>query len=338
MTLVETSTEKPTIELQVFGIREPGDDITVELCRVLEQKLDESLLNILMKAMPNMKASRSVSGSSRQNKLTTADFEFLLDEHLFSYFVKEKLVETPYIRLAPPIDPVDASDSIKLADNSLLEDSASTLSFVINVNPELSGRTLIAFTPQIFHVLLDNNNPPAVVSATLLRAIDGMGLAEYLRETGTPMEDIVTRPRVSSSTSEKVDQPTITMPPITPVGPTAPRPGVVNPPPMVSTRKAPVPPNATNALMAARARARGVVKAPPASTPSDDSSESKLPPAWSLTLNKDMLAPRTSLKVTPTAAATKTIAATKPSLPPRRQSNAEKIVAKGMSSKCDIII
>ncbi|KAH9115285.1 hypothetical protein LEN26_011097 [Aphanomyces euteiches] len=698
MTLVETSTEKPTIELQVFGIREPGDDITVELCRVLEQKLDESLLNILMKAMPNMKASRSVSGSSRQNKLTTADFEFLvpdiskptqtasfcipqLDEHLFSYFVKEKLVETPYIRLAPPIDPVDASDSIKLADNSLLEDSASTLSFVINVNPELSGRsgfvaslgkglawvfldvlddsaysgenvsplawsqvlstwpnfssslsvrfrvfvrgqlsaelihdvfgvavqqalyeyaiesilrrntqdtpcnfpvdvvrelrhlmgkaselsstsitvmqqrdiipsydiehvvkqlsvpferlpsyvrpnvfyrsgsearyeaydaeatramynftdsftlvcpmgvcskfsfdddmhlvktlsasslqsvdtnattnsspmvsprhskdvhdhdtmmhssilsnprhifyqielshkglvfagynchphvldilstgfakaigwchlrqtllrsilfqkrgytlaapttcvmlqpsaivlkapiiqgksaswtprdfssTLIAFTPQIFHVLLDNNNPPAVVSATLLRAIDGMGLAEYLRETGTPMEDIVTRPRVSSSTSEKVDQPTITMPPITPVGPTAPRPGVVNPPPMVSTRKAPVPPNATNALMAARARARGVVKAPPASTPSDDSSESKLPPAWSLTLNKDMLAPRTSLKVTPTAAATKTIAATKPSLPPRRQSNAEKIVAKGMSSKYSV--
>ncbi|RHY65358.1 hypothetical protein DYB30_000437 [Aphanomyces astaci] len=720
MTLVDKSqgSSSAAIELQVFGIREPSDEITVELCRVLEQKLDDTLLRILMKAMPTMKAaprtvagapgsSSSLSSSSRQNKLTTSDFDFLVpdiavptftttqaippvDGLLFLHFVKEKLVETPYIRLAPPVDPADeakgadpllsgiapssAPSSASSGTAALGDEEPTTLSFVFNVNPELSGRsgfvaslgkglawvtlevvddtpsttdssiimappvllcalyeyaiesmlsrqttpqtsyhysvetvrelrklmdkaghlsattitlmqqrdivpsydiehvvkqlavpferlpgnvqyvsiylhgndvegmcaccyrphvffradsdvpyepydggdsssgvgedatasysfthaftfvcpmgagsaftfdepdrlsksfsasslqsvdtlnspmmisprqshpkddtmlhstvlsrsrhlfyqvelthkglvfasynchphvldilstgfakalgwcslrqtllrsilfqkrgyalaspttcsmlqpsamvvrppsvlgkapawtgrdftsTLIAFTPQVFHVLLDHNNPPALVTATMVRAVDGMGLVEYLRETGTPIEDIpAMRPRGTSSTvSEKLD----TNNPVTPIPAPVPLPrtGVANPPPTAtatSVRKANVPPNATNALMAARARARGVVKAAPvastaAATTTDDA-ETKLPPAWTLTLNKDMLAPRSSLSKaanhvpTTTAKQPSTTALTAPpkaSLPPiRRLSTSEK--------------
>ncbi|KAF0693610.1 Aste57867_15475 [Aphanomyces stellatus] len=215
--------------------------------------------------------------------------------------------------------------------------------------------TLVAFTPQLFNFLLDHNNPPTSVSAMSARTLDGMGLVDYLRETGTTIDDIMTRPRVTSSTSvasDKVLEPpppssssSALLQPITPVGgpatstplrPSGGNGGVANNPSLPATtnaRKANVPPNATNALMAARARARGVVKAAPvASAPSttgDDAEGNKLPPAWSLTLNT--LAPRSSSKTTLTTAPSPVLpkgsSATTmkpPSLPPRRLSNSEK--------------
>ncbi|RHY29427.1 hypothetical protein DYB32_005145 [Aphanomyces invadans] len=663
-----SSSSLSAIELQVFGIREPSEEITVELCRVLEQKLDDTLLRILMKAMPTMKAAprtlhssgaSSTSSSSRQNKLTTSDFEFLVpdvatptfsgsqavpavDSVLFLHFVKEKLVETPYIRLAPLVDSIDdpkiSSSSHPSVATDLFNSTTSLghledvtlLSFVFNVNPELSGRsgfvaslgkglawvmlevvdstvrelrklmdkaghlsattiammqqrdivpsydmehvvkqlavpferlpsnvqphvffrpdtdvpyepydlvdknahsmlhattysfttaytfvcpmgegsaftfdesdsmrlsksfsasslqsvdtsstslnspmvsprqhnakdvhdhdtmlhstvlshprhvfyqvelthkglvfasynchphvldilstgfakalgwctlrqtllrsilfqkrgytlaaptactmlqpsamvvrppsilgkapawtgrdftsTVIAFTPQVFHVLLDYNTPPALVTSTLNRAIEGMGLVEYLRETGTPIEDIHARPRgTSSSTSEKTEANALPVPSMnTPVGPPLPRTGVANPPPTTAAavRKANVPPNATNALMAARARARGVVKpVPVAATAAPDDSESKLPPAWTLTLNMDMMAPRSSKATNNTGTPAKhsttasapvaAVPSAKPPsvLPPiRRLSNSEKTpsTCNGTSSR-----
>ncbi|KDO33761.1 hypothetical protein SPRG_01642 [Saprolegnia parasitica CBS 223.65] len=209
---------------------------------------------------------------------------------------------------------------------------------VIGKNPVHMARDVVhssvAFTPQIFGVVLEHTTAPRSLAASAFRAIEGMGLAEYLRETGTYIEDLSVRPRAISGAAEKLEQSAVS----TPMSTSSTTSSMSSMPTLLSssssssgrslTAPTPVPapivrkpPNATNALMAARARARGPLKGPPGATPPsgsgvDDGSENKPPPAWSLTLNKDAIPPRVSKnKVSPVVPSAAALATRRPSGP-----------------------
>ncbi|OQR84957.1 hypothetical protein ACHHYP_12491 [Achlya hypogyna] len=164
----------------------------------------------------------------------------------------------------------------------------------------------VPFTPQIFHLVLEHPTAPRALALGQFRAVEGMGLAEYLRETGTAIEDLAVRPRAISGNTEKLELAVAASTPMSTASSvassvaSAPR-SVPAPAPSPIVRKAV--PNATNALMAARARARGPLKgpaAPPTPTATtDDAAENKAPPAWTLTLNKDAIPPRVSKSKAP---------------------------------------
>ncbi|OQR99642.1 hypothetical protein THRCLA_06434 [Thraustotheca clavata] len=195
---------------------------------------------------------------------------------------------------------------------------------LVGKTPLLTSRELvhitIPFTPQIFSVVLEHNVAPRSLSSSTYRAIEGMGLAEYLRETGTYIEDLSVRPRAISGNTEKLDSNTASTPMSTAssssassIAPTN-RP-VPAPSPSPIVRKTQ---NSTDALMAARARARGPMKGaaiPQTPTSQNEDNKNKPPPAWTLTLSKD-IPPRVSKsKPSPVTVPTPTIATRRSSGP-----------------------
>ncbi|EQC39764.1 hypothetical protein SDRG_03190 [Saprolegnia diclina VS20] len=220
---------------------------------------------------------------------------------------------------------------IVLQPTSLVERRAP----VLGKNPLHLARDVvhgtIVFTPQIFGVVLEHTTAPRSLVTSTFRAIEGMGLAEYLRETGTYIEDLSVRPRAISGTADKLEHSAVS----TPMSTSSATSSMSSAPTLSSsssgrslTVPAPVaapivrkPANATNALMAARARARGPLKGPSGATPpsatgSDDGNDNKPPPAWSLTLNKDAIPPRVSKnKASPVVPSAAALATRRPSGP-----------------------